>query len=115
VDTYRCVHNGQHPYLLPFRPDGSDQSLTLKPWAQPSQILECVLVLLMAIGTGQEARSRNFNVFENLVHRDCIFCLTHVGPLKHRLASGRLAIHHDVPMICAHADFASFLTKRSPG
>ena len=28
MDTYRCVHNGQHPYLLPFRPDGSDQSLT---------------------------------------------------------------------------------------
>src|SRR5438445_3777634 len=29
VDTYRCAHNGQHPYLLSLRPDGLDQSLTL--------------------------------------------------------------------------------------
>ena len=28
VDTYRCAHNGQHPYLLSLRPDGSHQSLT---------------------------------------------------------------------------------------
>jgi len=30
VDTYRCAHNRQHPYLLSLRPDGSDQSLTFK-------------------------------------------------------------------------------------
>jgi hypothetical protein len=29
ADTYRCVLNGQHPYLLPSGPDGSDQSLTM--------------------------------------------------------------------------------------
>jgi len=29
VDTYRCAHIGQHPYLLSLRPDGLDQSLTL--------------------------------------------------------------------------------------
>ena len=28
VDTYRCAHIGQHPYLLSLRPDGSHQSLT---------------------------------------------------------------------------------------
>jgi len=28
VDTYRCAHNRQHPYLLSLRPDGLDQSLT---------------------------------------------------------------------------------------
>jgi hypothetical protein len=41
--------------------------------------------------------------------------VSHVGPFNHRLASGRLAIHHDVPMICAHALFPSFLIKRSSG
>ena len=30
MDTYRCAHNRQHPYLLSLRPDGSDQSLTFK-------------------------------------------------------------------------------------
>src|SRR5882672_10490543 len=30
VDTYRCAHIGQHPYLLSLRPDGSHQSLTMK-------------------------------------------------------------------------------------
>ncbi|MGC1451020.1 MAG: response regulator transcription factor [Candidatus Sulfotelmatobacter sp.] len=29
MDTYRCAHIGQHPYLLSFRPDGFDRSLTL--------------------------------------------------------------------------------------
>jgi len=29
VDTYRCAHIGQHPYLLSLRPDGSHRSLTL--------------------------------------------------------------------------------------
>src|ERR1700740_2368564 len=28
MDTYRCAHIGQHPYLLSLRPDGSHQSLT---------------------------------------------------------------------------------------
>lgn len=32
VDTYRCAHIGQHPYLLSLRPDGSDQSLTKVAW-----------------------------------------------------------------------------------
>src|SRR5580704_15257307 len=75
----RTADAGECAIRTMARADGSTkvtayQWLTLsplKPWAQPSQILECVLVLLMAIGTGQEARSRNFNVFENLVHRDC--------------------------------------------
>lgn len=29
MDTYRCAHIGQHPYLLSLRPDGLDQSLTV--------------------------------------------------------------------------------------
>src|ERR1700756_1038837 len=32
VDTYRCAHIGQHPYLLSLRPDGSHQSLTVNEW-----------------------------------------------------------------------------------
>jgi branched-chain amino acid transport system substrate-binding protein len=28
VDTYRCAHNRQHPYLFSFRPDGLDPTLT---------------------------------------------------------------------------------------
>jgi hypothetical protein len=28
VDTYRCAHNGQHPYLLSIRPDGHEMTLT---------------------------------------------------------------------------------------
>ena len=28
MDTYRCVHIGQHPYLDSLRPDGFHQSLT---------------------------------------------------------------------------------------
>jgi hypothetical protein len=30
VDTYRCAHNGQHPYLLSIRPDGHEMTLTLE-------------------------------------------------------------------------------------
>jgi hypothetical protein len=30
VDTYRCAHNGQHPYLLAIRPDGHEMTLTLQ-------------------------------------------------------------------------------------
>ena len=29
MDTYRCAHNGQHPYLLSIRPDGHEMTLTL--------------------------------------------------------------------------------------
>src|SRR5437016_6123277 len=29
VDTYRCAHNGQHPYLLSIRPDGHEMTLTV--------------------------------------------------------------------------------------
>jgi hypothetical protein len=29
VDTYRCAHIGQHPYLLTLSPHGSYQTLTL--------------------------------------------------------------------------------------
>jgi hypothetical protein len=28
VDTYQCAHNGQHPYLFPFCPDGFNPTLT---------------------------------------------------------------------------------------
>ena len=28
MDTYRCAHNGQHPYLLSIRPDGHEMTLT---------------------------------------------------------------------------------------
>ena len=28
VDTYRCAHNRQHPYLLSIRPDGHEMTLT---------------------------------------------------------------------------------------
>jgi len=31
VDTYRCAHIGQHPYLLSLRPDGFHHSLTKEP------------------------------------------------------------------------------------
>jgi len=35
VDTYRCAHNGQHPYLLSIRPDGHEMTLTkLEPKAR---------------------------------------------------------------------------------
>jgi hypothetical protein len=30
VDTYRCAHNGEHPYLFSFRPDGFYPTLTLE-------------------------------------------------------------------------------------
>ena len=28
VDTYRCAHIGQHPYLISLRPDGFHRTLT---------------------------------------------------------------------------------------
>ena len=31
MDTYRCAHIGQHPYLLSIRLDGSHQPLTRSP------------------------------------------------------------------------------------
>jgi hypothetical protein len=31
VDTYRCAHIGQHPYLFTLSPDGSYQTLTQEP------------------------------------------------------------------------------------
>jgi hypothetical protein len=40
VDTYRCAHIGQHPYLLSLRPDGFDRSLTvLKRFSNIYQIV----------------------------------------------------------------------------
>jgi RHS repeat-associated protein len=37
VDTYRCAHIGQHPYLDSLRPDGFHQSLTLNAAATTVQ------------------------------------------------------------------------------
>jgi hypothetical protein len=39
VDTYRCVDNGQHPYLLPIRPDGHDPTLTFRRVESRSKFL----------------------------------------------------------------------------
>jgi len=47
VDTYRCAHNGQHPYSLSIRPDGHAMTLTaLSAVAeqQPRQTTSSVLV-----------------------------------------------------------------------
>src|ERR1700756_5636078 len=42
MDTYRCAHIGQHPYLLSLRPDGSHQSLTLNS-VSVTLVLNCDL------------------------------------------------------------------------
>jgi hypothetical protein len=58
VDTYRCAHNGQHPYLFSFRPDGLDPTLTFLPPLVLLNVLRDVCALRNKVAHGDAIPDR---------------------------------------------------------